>query len=447
MNKESCVLNPFFKKKYPVITHGKGIYLYDSDENEYIDGTSGAVLVSLGHGMKEMGDALKEQSDKISFVYRWDCVTDVLETACQKICEASDYDFTKVFSVSGGSEAVEITMKLARRYFINIGLDNKYKIISRWQSYHGSTMGALSITGFTGRRKGYDQYLTDFGHIPPAYCYRCWYNKERGKCNFECAQALENEILCQGDDTVAAFIMEPVSGMSICGNYPEEGYYTRIREICDKYNVLLIDDEVMAGIGRTGKYFSYKHFRIIPDIIALGKALSGGYFPIGAVACSEKVYQGLNANSGEFLAGYSWAGNPLGAAVVVKTFEILKKNQLVEKVAKKGEYLLKGLIQMAKKHPSVGEVRGLGLMIGIEFVQDKKTKEPFDAKVKYSSLISKAALEQKMFLETSTGCDKGVRGDMAMVAPAFIVEYTELDEIIRRIDCVISSVEEGLKIY
>lgn len=445
--KKSYILNPVFKKKYPVITYGKGIYIYDLDGNEYIDGSSGAVLVSLGHGMKEMGDTLKEQADKITFAYRWDCVTEVLEEACQKICEASEYEFTKVFSVCGGSEAVEIAIKLARRYFINIGLEKKSKVISRWQSYHGSTMGALSVTGHTERRKGYEQYLTEFGHIPPAYCYRCWYGKERGKCNFECAQALENEILCQDKDTIAAFIMEPVSGMSICGNYPEDGYYELIRKICDKYNVLLIDDEVMTGMGRTGKTFAYEHFGIVPDIIALGKALSGGYFPIGAVACSEKIYQGINNNSGEFLPGYSWSGNPLGAAVVVKNFEILKKNQLIEKVAKKGEYLIKGLIDMGKKHPSVGEIRGLGLMVGIEFVQNKNSKEPFEPQLKYANLIGKAALEQKMFIETSMGCDKGIRGDMIMVAPAFIVKYHEIDEIIRRLDCCITSVEESLGIY
>lgn len=441
MKKDSKILNPFFKKEYPVISHGKGVYMYGEDSKEYLDGTSGAVLCSLGHGIEEMGDVLKEQSDKISFVYRWDCVTNALEEACDKICKASDDHFTKVFYVSGGSEATEIAVKLARKYHINKGNSDKYKVISRWQSYHGSTMGVLSLTGFTGRKKGYEPYLHEFGHIPPAYCYRCWYGKEEGNCNFECAQALENEILCQGPESVAAFIMEPVSGMSLCAAAPQDGYYKKIREICDKYDVLLLFDEVMAGMGRTGKYYAYQNFGVKPDIIALGKALCGGYFPIGAVACTDHIYSTIYKNTAEFPPGYSWAGNPLGCAVAVKTFEYLEKYDLVNQAAENGAYLKKKMEELYK-HPTVGDVRGVGMMVGLEFVKDKETKEPFDPKIAYSLQINNEARARGMFIEMSAGCDKGVRGDMIMAAPAFVITKEEIDKLVKILDETITAVEK-----
>ncbi|MCG8483595.1 MAG: aminotransferase class III-fold pyridoxal phosphate-dependent enzyme [Clostridia bacterium] len=441
MSKDSKILNPFFKKEYPVISHGKRIYMYDEDGKEYIDGTSGAVLCSLGHGLEEMGDVLKAQTEKISFVYRWDCVTDILEQACNKICEASENHFSKVFYVSGGSEATEIAVKLARKYHLNKGNHGKYKVISRWQSYHGSTMGVLSLTGFTGRRAGYEPYLHEFGHIPPAYCYRCWYNKEPKNCNIECAQALENEILSQGPDSVSAFIMEPISGMSICAARPRDDYYEKIKEICKKYDVLLIFDEVMTGIGRTGKYFAYQYFNVKPDIIALGKALCGGYFPIGAVACTEALYETIYNNTAEFPPGYSWAGNPLGCAVVVKTFEYIEEHHLITKSAENGAYL-KQRLESLHKHPTVGDIRGLGMMVGIEFVKNKSTKEAFGPEVGYSLQINQEALKRGMFIELSSGCDKGVRGDMIMAAPAFIITKEEIDKMVDILDETITAVEE-----
>lgn len=441
MEKESYILNPYFHKEYPVIAYGKGIYMYTEDGREIIDGSSGSVLISLGHGQKTMGEVLKAQADKITFAYRWDCITQVLEDASKCVCEASNNEFKKVFFVCGGSEAVEIGMKLARRYFINIGKESKYKIIARNQCYHGSTMGAMSVTEFPARRAGYEDYLVELGHIPPAYCYRCWYGKEEGHCNHECAKALEEEILRQGADTVAAFILEPVSGMSLCGAHGDEEYFKEIREICDKYDILLIADEVMCGVGRTGSMYAHQKYGFKPDILVLGKAISGGYFPTGAVACNQKVFDGINQNSGEFPPGYSWAGNPLGAAVVCENFKILDKDKLVSKVDEKGKYLMQKLKEMAEKHEIIGDVRGAGLMVGMEFVKNKKTKESFDPKYKVAAMISNAILKENMFIETSTGCNHGEAGDMAMVAPAYIVTHEEIDEIVARIDRAISQVE------
>ncbi len=289
--KENNVLSLDFKREYPRVTHGKGIYMYTEDGTEIIDGASGPVLVSLGHGIPEMAEVLKEQALRISYAHRDDCTTPVLEEHCKLLSEFTNHDMERIFSVCGGSEANEIAIKLVRKYHILKGTPSKYKIISRWQSYHGISNGALSVSGFAKRRSGYEPYLEEFGHIPPAYCYRCWYGKECGNCNFECAQALENEILCQGSDTVAGFIMEPVSGMSLCAATPPEGYFKEIRRICTKYDVLLMMDEVMSGVGRTGINFAYQRFGIVPDVVSMGKALSGGYFPLAAVGITATMYK------------------------------------------------------------------------------------------------------------------------------------------------------------
>lgn len=441
MSENNHVLNADFFREYPRISHGKGIFMYDEQGEPYLDGASGPVLCSLGHGLSFMGDVLKEQSDKLAFAHRDDCITSVLEESCTKVIEASEHDMSKVFYVAGGSEANEIAIKLARKYHLFKGNKGKFKVISRWQSYHGSSMGVLALSGFTKRRSGYEPYLKEFGHIPPAYCYRCWYGKDPSSCNLECAQALENEILCQGPETVSAFIAEPVSGMSLCGAEPAPGYFKKIREICDKYDVLLILDEVMTGIGRTGKYFAYKHYDVVPDMVSMGKAISGGYFPLGAVACNDKVYQSMYENKGSFPPGYSWSGNPLGAAVAVKTFEYLEENDLVGRVAELGDYLKKKMEELYS-HPTVGDVRGRGFMIGIEFVKDKKTREPFDPCVKFAGQLNEEALNQKMIIETSSGCNRGQSGDCMMAAPAFIITKDEIDQLVARIDSVITNVEK-----
>lgn len=443
--KENKVLSLDFFRKYPRISHGKGIYMYAEDGTEIIDAASGPVLVSLGHGNPEMAEVLKEQALKLAFAHRDDCITSVLEEACEKVVEASDHDLEKVFFVSGGSEANEIAIKLARTYHLLRGNERKYKVISRWQSYHGSSNGVLALSGFTKRRSGYEPYLAEFGHIPPSYCYRCWFRGEHeseGDCELRCAKALENEILCQGPETVSAFIAEPISGMSLCGVEPCEGYFKKVREICDKYDVLLIMDEVMTGIGRTGKYFAYKHYDIVPDIVSMGKAISGGYFPLGAVGITPKMYHSMRDNKGSFPPGYSWSGNPLGAAVAVKTFEMLKERNLVERSRIMGDYLKKRLEEKLYPHPTVGDIRGKGLMIGIELVKDKKTKETFPAKLKFSAQVNAEALKHNMIIESSAGCNRGQSGDTLMISPAFIVTEEEIDMIVDRLDKVLTIVEE-----
>jgi adenosylmethionine-8-amino-7-oxononanoate aminotransferase len=437
---KSHSLSVFINRQYQSIVRADGIYLYDKQGRRHIDATGGPILCNLGHGVTEMADAMAAQARNVAFVYRFDFTTPVLEECCAKICEKTQGAMDRVFTVSGGSEAVEIAVKLARKYQIESGNPSKFKVISRWMSYHGMTNGALALSGFPFRKADYVPNLASSYHIPPAYCYRCWFNQEPKTCILECAQALETEILCQGPQTVAAFIAEPVSGMSLCAAHPRPDYFKKIREICDRYGVLLILDEVMTGFGRTGKYFAYMHFDTPPDILALGKGISGGYFPMGAAAASAKVVDAIASKSGVFGAGHSWAGNPLGAAVALKAMEILDRDLLVERCAEMGEYFGRKL-EVLRIHPSVGDVRGKGLMWGIEFVKDKETKEPLDPKLMFWAQLHQEAQRQGLVVECAAGCDRGQAGDMLMLGPPFIVKRSELDEIVATMDRVLSTME------
>lgn len=443
MSDNNYVLSLDFHREYPKVKSGKGIYMYKEDGTEIIDGASGPVLVSLGHGIEEIADAMREQAVTLAYAHRDDCTTSVLEESCKMICEASDYDLAKVFQVCGGSEANEMAIKMARRYHIQRGNEGKYKILSRWQSYHGISNGALSVSGFAKRRKGYEPYLPEMGHIQPAYTYRPWIEDDENYA-VNCARSLENEILAQGPDTVAAFIAEPISGMSLCAAVPPEGYFEEIRRICDKYDVLLILDEVMTGMGRTGKMFAYKHFNIVPDIVTMGKSISGGYFPLAAVGITQKVYDGMAEDNGNYPPGFSWSGNPLGAAVNIAVLKYLKEHKLVENCAKMGEYLKQELTKKLSHHPIVGDVRGKGLMVGVELVKNKITKESFPMSEKVAPRVQDAALEENMLIEASQGCNRGQAGDGLVISPAFVVTKEEIDEIVTRVDRAITKVEKEL---
>jgi len=432
------------RQTYPSIVKAEGIYLYDENGKQYIDGAGGSVVVNAGHGIKEFAQVIKDQVEKVAFAYRMSFTSPQFQELAKKICEFTNFDMAKVFLVSGGSEATEISVKLARTYQIDNGAPSKYKIISRWQSYHGGTMGALSWSGFTGRRSPYLPCLKDTPHIPPAYCYRCWFNKEPDSCDLECADALEYAINQEGAGTVSAFMAEPVVGAALCGVVPRDGYFERIREICDKYDVLLILDEVMTGFGRTGKNFAYEHFNIVPDIVAMGKGLSGGYYPLGGVICQAKITDTIAAKSGIFAAGYTYAGNPVGCAVGLKSIEYLKEHNLVDRCARLGEYLAQRM-ESLKEHPTVGDIRGQGLMRGIEFVADKETKESIARELAYHYQVQSEALDRGLTMLAAGGCNKGSAGDMILLGPPFIITEEQIDEMIDVLSSAISAVEKRNK--
>jgi adenosylmethionine-8-amino-7-oxononanoate aminotransferase len=441
--KKSHSISVFLNQEYPSIVKSEGIYLYDDTGKRYVDASSGPILCSLGYGNQQIAEVLKEQTLKTAYVFRMDFTSPELEECCRRICQKTNGVMDRVFMVSGGSEATESAIKLARKYQIDSGNSSKFKVISRWLSYHGMTMGSLALSGFPFRRADYVPYVPSTYHIPPAYCYRCWYNKTSDSCKLECAQALETEIMMQGPETVAAFIAEPFSGMSLCAAAPRKDYFKKIREICDKFGVLLILDEVMTGFGRTGKFFAYEHYETPPDLMALGKGIAGGYFPLGAVAVTARVADAIAKGSGTFASGHTWAGNPLGAAVANKTMDLLDEGDLVRRCSEMGDYLalkLEGL----RSHPIIGDIRGTGLMRGVEFVKNKKTREPLDPNLKFWLLLHREAQKKGLVIETSGGCERGQAGDMMMLGPAFIVSKDEIDNIIDLLNEILWDVEKKI---
>ncbi len=441
MGHDTSVFNPIKNRHYPSVVRAENIYLYDSEGKQYMDTCSGPVTCCLGYGLKEFGQSILDQCQKVQLAFRFEFTTPELEEASRKIIESTKGTMDKVFMVSGGSEAVEIAAKFAIKYHLERKEPTRYKIISRWLSYHGSTQGALSWTGMPGRRMEFDPMLNDSPHIAPGYCYRCWFGKSPELCNLECANALENEIMCQNPETVAAFIMEPVSGSSLCGAYPRKGYYKKIREICDRHGVLLIFDEVMTGFGRTGKWYGYENFDIVPDIMAVGKGMGGGYFPVGAAVITSKVAKTIEQNSGNFIAGHTWAGNPMAAAVVCETIEFINNNNLIERSSQMGEYLSSKLKNL-QYHPTVGDIRGIGMMQGIEFVNNKDTRKTINPEIQFSGQLEYEAMVNGLYIFVSNRNDRGQSGDMALFSPAYIVTEKQVDEMVERFDEILTTVEK-----
>ena len=425
-------------KYYPTAQMGEGIYIYDTEGKQYIDGSGGAVVISIGHGVKEIQEAMLKQASMISFTHGSQFTTEAAIKLAEKIINISPAGLSRVYFLSGGSEAVETAMKMARQYQVDRGVSSKYKVISRWTSYHGNTLGALALSGHTGRRKYYLPLIQHTPHIVPAYCYRCPFGLDKQTCNLECAEDLEKVILYEGPDSVSAFMAEPVVGATAGALVPKDGYFQRIREICDKYDVLLIVDEVMTGIGRTGTYFGVDHWNVVPDMIVVGKGLASGYTPIYCVVTKEKIHQGIKEGNGAFVHGHTYSQNPFSCAVALAVLDYIDEHDLVARSAKMGVHLLEKL-EGLYRHSIVGDIRGLGLFAGVELVKNKKTKEPFDPKLKLNVLIGNRAFEKGLICYPGAGGADGVHGDHILLAPHFIITKEQIDELVAILD---ESIEE-----
>ncbi len=428
------------KKALSSLLKGEGIYLWDEKGNPYIDGSGGPCVVGIGHGVKEIQEALISQMERISYVHSLHFTTEIVHKFAEKLANFAPGTLNRVFPVSGGSEATETAIKMARQYHIERGKALKYKVIARWQSYHGNTLGALSASGHVARRANYIPLLTDFPHIPPAYCYRCPYGKDPGGCDLECAFALEDAIKREGEQHISAFIAEPIVGSTL-GTVPApDGYFQIVREICNKYDVLFFADEVMTGFGRTGKNFGIEHWNVEPDIIVTAKGASSGYLPLGAVIASENVYKAFQTPFGH---GFTYGSHPLACAVGASVIEYIEKHDLVSRSSRLGERLMKRLEELYE-HSSVGDVRGKGLFAGIEFVKDKATKEPFNPEVRYSQRVLERCFANKLLLYSGSGSVDGTFGDHIQVAPPLIVTADQIDEIVGILDCSIGEIERKM---
>jgi adenosylmethionine-8-amino-7-oxononanoate aminotransferase len=439
----SRLIKPLLDEEYPIISHGYGVYLYDMDGKRYLDGSSGAVTACIGHGIKEINDAMLEQANKVSFVYRSQFTSQPAEELAMKLSTLSKDVKYWTFLVNSGSEATETALKIAIQYWQEKGKKDKQKILSRWMSYHGITLGALSMSGHTLRRTRFVPLLADYPTVSPPYCYRCPYQETFPDCQLKCAKELERAILRIGANHIAAFIAEPIVGAAGAALTPPPGYYEEIRAICDKYDVLFISDEVMTGIGRTGKMLALEHWNTVADIVALGKGLSAGYTPVAAVLIQDKVIEPIQKGSKVIMSGHTFSGNPLSAAVAQSVLQYIEKHDLLNKVSVTGKYLFNKLQGLKLKHPLIGDVRGKGLLIGLEFVSNLQ-KIPFQTEFQLTSLVITKAKDNGLLVYPAAAGEDGVQGDAVLIAPPLTITEAEIDELIQKLDQALKDVAQEL---
>jgi adenosylmethionine-8-amino-7-oxononanoate aminotransferase len=422
------------KVAYPTAIQGDGCYIIDQKGKRYLDGSSGAAVSCLGHSNKEVVEAIAAQAGTLAFAHTGFFTNEPMEKLADYLVSKAPAGISNVYFVSGGSEAVEGALKLARQYFLEIGKPQKSKIITRWHSYHGNTLGALSAGGNKWRRAQFEPLLIDMPHISPCFEYR---GKNAGESSeaygLRVANELEQAILEAGAENVAAFIAEPVVGATIGCVPAVKGYFKRIREICDQYNVLLILDEVMCGMGRTGTLFACEQEGVTADIITIAKGLAAGYQPIGAMLVSKKIFDAVQQGSGFFQHGHTYMGHATACAAALAVQHIIQRDKLLENVQKQGAYLEGALRSQFSHHPHVGDIRGRGLFWGLELVQDKATKAPFSSTQSLNSRIKAHTMESGLMCYPMGGTVDGKLGDHVMLAPPFIVNETHIDEIITKL--------------
>ena len=436
------------KHKYPVATGGDGPYVIDKYGKRYLDASSGAAVSCLGHSDREVIEAIKAQLDTLPFAHSSFFTNKPMEgLSCELIEDAPD-GIERVYFCSGGSEAVEGALKLARQYFIETGQPQRSHIIARRQSYHGNTLGALAAGGNLWRRKQFEPLLFDVSHVSPCYAYR---GKLEGESDAAYGQRLvrelEEEVRRLGADKVIAFIAETVGGATLGCVTPVPGYFKGVREVCDKYGMLLILDEVMCGMGRCGTLYACEQEGVVPDLICIGKGLGAGYQPIGALMASGKIYDAVVNGSGFFQHGHTYTGHAAACAGALAVQRAIKKRGLLEQVKNLGKSLEERLLERFSGHPHVGDIRGRGLFWAMEFVADRATKSPFDAKLKVAARLKLQALENGLMCYPMGGTLDGVSGDHVVLAPPYIITEAQLDEIVdklsRSIEQVLASSPAG----
>jgi hypothetical protein len=423
----------------PAATSAQGCYIYDKSGKSYLDGSGGAAVSCLGHGDPDIISAIKSQADQLSFAHTGFFTSEPAEELTELLIKYAPGDLDRVYLVSGGSEATEAAIKLARQFHIENGEPERKNLIARKQSYHGNTLGALAAGGNEWRRKQFSPLLINVSHISPCYEYIF---REETETAYEygqrMAQELEDEILRLGPKSVMAFMAEPVVGATLGAVPAVDGYFQKIRKICDQYGVLLILDEVMCGMGRTGYLYACNADNIAPDILCIAKGLGAGYQPIGAMLCTSHIYECIENGSGLFQHGHTYLGHPVAAAAANAVIKKLINNDLVTRSAEKGEKLSNMLERKFSQHPNVGNIRGRGLFQGIEFVEDREKKKPLDPGLKFATKLKMNAFEAGLICYPMSGTRDGKNGDHVLLAPPFIIEDNQMDELIEKLNSAIT---------
>ena len=446
--RRSAVLHRALNKTFPVVVRGEGAWLFDADGRKYLDFASSAVVNFIGHGDPAIVRAMAEQASQIEFAHSSNFTTEVVELFAQELLDFAGPAFRDgaVFFTSGGSEAVESALKLARQYQVETGRSERYQVVSRRQSYHGATLGAMAVSGNESRRGIYLPMLREFPKANIPYCYRCPYDCCNGCA--ECGLKYAAEVgvaIADTNGTAAAFIMEPVSGATLGGAAPPPAYVQRVAEICREQQVLLIADEVMTGFGRTGRHFAMDHYGVAPDIIAAGKGISSGYAPLGAVIAQRHVVDAIANGTGTLLHGFTYNGHPVSVATGRAVLQRLIAAQLVEAADTDRAGSLASILQHELQKlwtlDCVGDARGLGLLWAVEFVADKLTKQPYPVEKKFSARVSEFALKRGVMLYPMQGCMDGKRGDHVMIAPPAVIAADEIQWAVEQLSEAIREAE------
>jgi adenosylmethionine-8-amino-7-oxononanoate aminotransferase len=411
---------------------GEGCFLFTADGRKIFDASGGAAVVSIGHGVQSVARAIGEQARQLAYVHSSQFVIRTAAELAQRLLALAPPNFRespdgpgRVFFTSGGSEATETALKLCRQYFLERSEPGRTQFISRWQSYHGSTLGALGVSGNVKRRTPFVPLLRDSPHIHPCYCYRCPLGLRFPDCRVACADELDAEIAKSAPDSIAGFIVEPVSGATLGAVPPPDGYLQRIAAICKRREILLIADEVMTGLGRTGKPFAVDLWGIEPDVILVGKGIASGYAPLGAVIVTGCIARAIEKGSGAFLHGFTYSAHPVSTAAGLAVLDYIAEKNLFARAATAGKDL-RAALEPLKSFPIVGDVRGLGLLVGIEFVRDAKSLEPFLAEMNLAGKIYDAAFSRGVLTYPIQGCVDGTRGDHILLAPPFVISSEEI---------------------
>ena len=425
----------------PVAVRGQGVYLYDSNGREYLDASGGAAVSCLGHGHPDILAAMRAQLDKLAFAHSSFFTTEVAETLADTLVAGAPAGISHAYFVCDGSEANEAAMKMARQYFVDIGQPQRKYLIARRQSYHGNTLGALAVTGREWNRAPFAPLLIKTTHVSPCFEYREKRNDETPEqYGARLAQELDDTIQQLGGDQVIAFIAETVGGATAGCITPVPGYFKRVREVCDRYGVLLILDEVMCGMGRTGSMHACTDEGVAPDLMTIAKGLGGGYQAIGAVLAQQKIVDAFRQGLGAFQHGHTYLAHPMGAAAALAVQRVIARDNLLDNVKRQGAALVARLKSAFAEHPYVGDIRGRGLFQAIELVQDRATKAPFPAGDKISARLKAEAMARGLCCYPASGTIDGRIGDHVMLAPPFIIADSQLDQLVERLKGAVEAV-------
>lgn len=435
----SNLLKPNLRRKYPEVSRGAGVYLYDTDGRDYLDGSSGAMTANLGHGVPSIGEAIMRQSSLIAFTFRSQFTSAPAEKLAAKIVSLLPPPLESVFFVNSGSEATEYAIRAAQQYWREIGQPQRVKILGRQRSYHGMTMGSLSVSGHENRRADYGSLLHSFATAPAAHCYRCPFNKTRETCALECARAWEDAITAAGPETVAAVIVEPIVGAAAGAVPAPLGYFQLLREICDRHGILLILDEVITGFGRTGEWFAFQAEGIIPDIVLTGKGTSAGFTPMAAVILAARIVDAMRRGSGIAPFGHTFSGNPLGAAACLAVLEYIEKEALLENARDRGMQLRAGLQALSQRFEFLVDVRGRGLLLGFEFVIDRATRTPPSRIAGVTALFVDLCLHNGLIVYPA---GTGDLNNAVIVAPPLVITSADIEILLARLAAALTELEE-----